>query len=54
MDISNNYWRYYWGNIRETIGLLNKCGSGIFEKLKYMKEINEKPSIYNRIGIEDY
>ena len=38
----------------ETIGLLDKCGSGIFEKLKYMKENREKPSIYNRIGIEDY
>ena len=23
-------------------------------ELKYMKEINEKPSIYNRTGIEDY
>ena len=54
MGIGNNYWRDYWGNIGETIGLLNKCGSGIFEKLKYMKENREKPSIYSYTGIEDY
>ena len=36
--------------------LLDYCimGSGIFEKLKYMKENGEKPSIYSNTGIEDY
>ena len=38
----------------KTIGLLNKCGSGIFEKLKYMNVFEEKPSIYNKAGIKDY
>ena len=26
----------------------------VFEKLKYMKDFREKPSIYSYIGIEDY
>ena len=28
--------------------------NGVFGKLKYMKDFREKPSIYNKIGIEDY
>ena len=27
---------------------------GYFGKLKYMKVFGEKPSIYNKAGIEDY
>ena len=54
MGISNNYWRDYWGNIRGIIGLLYQGKIVESEKLKYMKENGEKPSIYNRIGIEDY
>ena len=27
---------------------------GVFEKLKYMKDFREKPSIYNKVGIKDY
>ena len=27
---------------------------GKFEKLKYMKDFREKPSIYSQIGIKDY
>ena len=38
----------------ETIGLLHQGKIVESEKLKYMKENGEKPSIYNRIGIEDY
>ena len=38
----------------ETIGLLYQGKIIESEKLKYMKENGEKPSIYNRIGIEDY
>ena len=26
----------------------------VFGKLKYMKDFNEKPSIYNKAGIKDY
>ena len=37
-----NYWIIALGKIIES------------EKLKYMKVFGEKPSIYNRIGIEDY
>ena len=54
MDISNNYWKDYWGNIGLDIKLLYQGKIVEFEKLKYMKENGEKPSIYNRIGIEDY
>ena len=28
--------------------------NGVFGKLKYMKDFREKPSIYNKAGIEDY
>lgn len=70
MGISNNYWRDYWGNIRiylleqwkggsngknNNIKLHSSLGKIVeLEKLKYMKDFREKPSIYNKAGIEDY
>ena len=38
----------------ETIGLLHQGKIVESEKLKYMKENGEKPSIYSYTGIEDY
>ena len=54
MGISNNYWRDYWSNIGLNIKLLYQGKIVELEKLKYMKEINEKPSICSYTGIEDY
>ena len=52
--IRDYYWRDYWGNIRGNYWIIVLGKIIESEKLKYMKENGEKPSIYNRIGIEDY
>ena len=54
MGISNNYWRNYWGNIGGIVEYCNMEKAWVFGKLKYMKDFNEKPSIYNKAGIKDY
>ena len=54
MGISNNYWRDYWGNIGGNYWIIVLGKIIESEKLKYMKEINEKPSIYSYTGIKDY
>ena len=52
--IRNYYWRDYWDNIGGNYWIIVLGKIIESEKLKYMKENGEKPSIYNRIGIEDY
>lgn len=46
------------GSIREEqwykVAFQLRGNGGRFEKLKYMKDFREKPSIYNYTGIEDY
>ena len=54
MGISNNYWRDYWGNIGGNYWIIVLGKIIESEKLKYMKENGEKPSIYSYTGIEDY
>ena len=50
----NKGWKY-WGR-NSSIKLHSSLGKrlGYFGKLKYMKDFNEKPSIYNKAGIKDY
>ena len=52
--IRDYYWRDYWSNIGGNYWIIVLGEIIESEKLKYMKENGEKPSIYNRIGIEDY
>ena len=54
IDISNNYWWKYWGNIMGMVEYCNVEKLGKMRELKYMKDFNEKPSIYNKAGIKDY
>ena len=54
MDISNNYLRDYWGNMGGNYWIIVLGKIVELEKLKYMKDFREKPSIYKRTGIEDY
>ena len=52
--IRDYYWRDYWDNIGGNYWIIVLGKIIESEKLKYMKEINEKPSIYSYTGIEDY
>ena len=52
--IRDYYWRDYWGNIKGNYWIIVLREIIESEKLKYMKENGEKPSIYSYTGIEDY
>ena len=52
--IRDYYWRDYWGNIKGNYWIIALGKIIESEKLKYMKENGEKPSIYSYTGIEDY
>ena len=52
--IRGYYWKDYWGNIRGNYWIIALGENRKTEKLKYMKENEEKPSIYSYTGIEDY
>ena len=47
-------WKHWWKN--SGIKLHSSLGEmvEILRKLKYMKDFDEKPSTYNKAGIEDY